>query len=148
MRILFDTNVFISYLLPTKRSEKVEKIQRVIEAGFEGKYTFVVPQELLDEMKKKISEKDYLVKHITKGDAEEFISLFSEIAECLPPIKEEIPAVSRDSKDDYLLAYAVVGECDYLVSGDDDLLELKQIGELKIVSPAVFYESVIKRERM
>jgi len=140
MRILFDANVFISYLLPTKQSNKADKIHAIIEAGFERKYTHVFPQELLDEIQKKIAEKPYLVKNITKEDAMEFIAILSEVAEILPPITEEIPAVSRDIQDDYLLAYATVGECEYLVTGDDDLLVLKQVGDVKIVSPADMYE--------
>lgn len=50
----------------------------------------------------------------------------------------QIPRITRDLKDDYLLAYAVVGEADYLVTGDKDLLVLEKIGEVAIVSPADF----------
>ena len=144
MRTLLDANVFISYLLPTKDSEKSETIHAIVDAGFEGKYTHVFPQELLDEMQKKLKNKPYLVEHIRQEDAEEFISLLSGVAELVPPITEDIPAVTRDVKDDYLLAYATVGECDYLVTGDPDLLVVKQVGKLKIVKPAAFYEILKK----
>ncbi len=47
-------------------------------------------------------------------------------------------AVTRDPKDDYLLAYALVGKADYLVTGDEDLLELEQVDALKIVTAREF----------
>ncbi|SRR5258708_912714 len=146
MRILFDANVFISYLLPTENTEKAEKIHYIIDAGFEGRYMHVFPQELLSEIRKKIKGKPYLAKHITQEDAEEFIAILSTVAELISPLTEQIPQFSRDKKDDYLVAYAAVGECDYLVTGDEDLLIIKQVGKLKIVNPAEFYE-ILKKIR-
>ena len=49
-----------------------------------------------------------------------------------------MPSVTRDRKDDYLLAYAVVGRADYLVTGDRDLLVLGEVEGVRIVSPAGF----------
>lgn len=46
--------------------------------------------------------------------------------------------MTRDPKDDYLIAYAVIGEADYLVTGDKDLLVLEQIAGVTIVTPARF----------
>jgi putative PIN family toxin of toxin-antitoxin system len=78
----------------------------------------VFTEELLSEMRKKIREKPYLTKHIRQDEMEQFITLLTSVGELLKPITEEIPAVTRDKKDDYLLAYGMVGECDYLVTGD------------------------------
>lgn len=59
----------------------------------------------------------------------------------ISPIEESIPAVTRDPKDDYLLAYALVGKADYLVTGDKDLLVLQaEIPDFEIVSPRQFSE--------
>lgn len=43
--------------------------------------------------------------------------------------------MTRDSKDDFLIAHAIVAEADYLVSWDRDLLDLREIGGVLIVSP-------------
>jgi putative PIN family toxin of toxin-antitoxin system len=138
MRVLLDANIFISYLLPTKDSETSNTIHSVVDAGFAGKYTLVFPQELLSEMRKKTAEKPYLVKHIVQEDMEEFIKLLISAGEMVRPIAEKIPAATRDVKDDYLIAYTLIGECDYLVTGDEDLLDVKEVGKLKIVSPSEF----------
>ena len=49
----------------------------------------------------------------------------------------ELPLHSRDVKDDKLLACAFAGECDYLVTEDNDLLTLsgqKAFGKLQIIT--------------
>jgi hypothetical protein len=46
--------------------------------------------------------------------------------------------VTRDPKDDYLIAYALVGAADYRVTGDRDLLVLGQVDDVKIVTPRAF----------
>jgi predicted nucleic acid-binding protein len=53
--------------------------------------------------------------------------------------------VGRDVKDDYLLAYAVVGDADYLVTGDEDLLVVGKIGSVNITSPSAFLELLVKQ---
>ena len=44
--------------------------------------------------------------------------------------------VSRDADDDAVLACALAAQADLIVSGDDDLLVLKQFQEIRIVTPA------------
>ena len=40
----------------------------------------------------------------------------------------------RDEKDNFLLNLAIDGKADYLVTGDQDLLELKKLGKTKIIT--------------
>jgi putative PIN family toxin of toxin-antitoxin system len=98
----------------------------------------LLPGQLLEELTRKAHEKKYLADRITPQELQEFVALLSELAEAIPHIPEAIPAVTRDPKDDYLLAYALVGQADYLVTGDEDLLVLKQIDQVKIVTPREF----------
>lgn len=52
------------------------------------------------------------------------------------------PKVCRDPDDDYILAAAVNAGCDYLVTGDKDLLALKKFEGMSIVTPREFAELV------
>ena len=45
-----------------------------------------------------------------------------------------IPKVVRDPKDDPVIATAFSGQCEYLITGDDDLLSLKSVSGLQIVT--------------
>jgi predicted nucleic acid-binding protein len=47
--------------------------------------------------------------------------------------------ISRDPKDDYLIALGRAASAHVLVTGDDDLLDL-ELPELKIVSPREFLD--------
>lgn len=53
--------------------------------------------------------------------------------------------VCRDKRDDVVLATAVAGKADVMVTGDDDLLALKQFRRMRIVSPRQFLELLDRR---
>ena len=135
MRVLFDANILISFLLSPERRRP---IYQVVTAGLRGEFVILLPGQLLEELARKTPEKKYLADRITLQELKKFVRLVSELSEIIPTIKEEIPAVTRDPKDDYLLAYALVGEADYLVTGDKDLLVLKQVDKVKIVTAGEF----------
>ena len=137
MRVLFDTNIFISYLL---KSDKDKTITTIIEAGFESKYKLLLPHNVINELNQKLTGKKYLSSRISKADAQELLEVLTKVADVIPEITELIPKVTRDKKDDFLLACAVVGEADYLVSGDKDLQVIKNVQGVKIVSPIEFSE--------
>jgi putative PIN family toxin of toxin-antitoxin system len=52
----------------------------------------------------------------------DFIEVSSKIKKC------------RDPKDDFLLSLAVDSKADYLLTGDNDLLDLKRVGKTKIIT--------------
>lgn len=134
-RALFDANILISYLLP---STKERVVTAIVEAAVEGTFTLLLPPELVAEFSRKIATKKYLAQRIHAEDAARLIDTLTAVAEILPPLPSRIPFVTRDLKDDYLLACALLGRADYLVTGDGDLLTLGEVGGVKIVSPADF----------
>lgn len=56
------------------------------------------------------------------------------------PGQLRLPGVTRDPKDDPLVACAVEGRAGYLVSGDRDLLDLGEGGGVQVVTPRWFLE--------
>ena len=55
-------------------------------------------------------------------------------------LPETFPRICRDPDDDRLIACAVVGEADVIVSGDNDLLALERVGDIPILTAAQFLE--------
>ena len=139
MRVLLDTNVLISYLLAPDGGGATT---RVVQAGMMGGFQMLLPEELLEEVVVTVRTHDHLAQRIPVEDLRAFVDLVSREGETIPRIKEAIPAVTCDPEDDYLIAYALVGQADYLVSGDKDLLVLDQIGDIVIVTPAEFLQLV------
>ena len=139
MRVLLDANVFISYLLYPRANNPSGAI---IRAFIRGAFSLLVPEELFDELMGKISHKKYLAERIHSEELAALVALVEEFAEIAPRIEGSIPAISRDPKDDYLLAHAVLGSVDYLVTGDRDLLVLERLEGVKIVTPREFVEVI------
>lgn len=137
MRVLLDTNVLVSYLLTPVGAGSITLI---IDALIQGEFTLLLPVELLDELDRVVAGKPRLARRIRPDQSARLRDFLLAVAEVIPIIEQDIPAVTRDRKDDYLLAYAVVGAADFLVTGDDDLLVLKKAGSLRIVSPPAFAE--------
>ncbi len=145
IRALLDANIYISYLLAP---DKLGVVPTIIDAAEAGLYLPLVPSELLEELTVAVLVKKTLSARINDKDLRNFVALLSEIAEQLSPIGNDIPApaITRDPKDDYLLTYAVVGQADYLVTGDHDLLVLDPVGPLRVVSPADFLISLREKQ--
>ncbi|MDQ6693586.1 MAG: PIN domain-containing protein [Chloroflexota bacterium] len=160
MRALLDANIFISFLLPSQRATSITEI---VEAGLAGEFTLLITSALLEELARRVRTKHYLAARISMEKLQDLVDLLAEssdeipeIVESIPAISrdrkddvttqlpswivdaESIPAISRDRKDDYLLAYSAVGEADYLVTGDDELLSLREVEGIKIVTPSEF----------
>jgi putative PIN family toxin of toxin-antitoxin system len=138
MRVLIDTNVLISYLVQPGREGSVGT---VVHAALEGQFTLLMPQALLDELTVTVRNKPRLARRIPLEELDIFAFLLAQFGERVPKIEIPFPPVTRDKNDDYLLAYALVGAADYLVTGDKDLLALQgQITGLEIVTPSQFVE--------
>ena len=58
---------------------------------------------------------------------------------------EEITAVEADPDDDKFLEAAVAGNTDYVVSGDQHLLDLESFRGIDIVTPREFFEGLNDR---
>jgi hypothetical protein len=140
LRVLLDTNILISYLLTPQNSV----IAQIVEAGILGRFAMLFPEALSDELAEKARVKQYLAERITSEEVRELVDILSKVSETVPKITTEIPAVTRDPKDDYLLAYALVGQADYLVTGDRDLLELEQVDHTQIVTARDFAEVIFE----
>lgn len=139
MRVLLDTNVLVSYLLtPDKENPPYQTVKKALQQ----KFTLILPEELLLELLISLEEDEYLKNKITREERRTFIEEIRSVAEVLPTIRETIPKVTRDQKDDYLLAYAMVGQADYLVTGDKDLLSLQRVEHMKIITPHDFVKLI------
>lgn len=136
MRVLADTNVLISFLLSPGEGGAIRAIFR---AFVNDQFMLLLPERLLDELIASVQNKPRLAKRISAEQLSRFTALLVESAEQIAEIEHPIPAVVRDPDDDYVLAYALVGAADYLVTGDRDLLVLNdRIAGLTILTPAQF----------
>ncbi len=77
-------------------------------------------------------------RYVSIEDRQEFLRMLGRVIEKVHIIK--IIRRSRDPKDDKFLELAVNGEADLLITGHQDLLELKFIQGTRIISVSEYLE--------
>jgi len=85
----------------------------------------VVPDDLLEELEDTVTRNPSLARRILLDDARALIDVLRTVGEAIVYRAEPPPRVTRDPKDDYLIATALEGDADFLLSGDADLLSLR-----------------------
>ncbi len=130
-QVVIDTNVWISGLVFGGTPEKIVRL------FIEGQIIVVVSEELLTELRRKITQKFSLfVPQLALFEA----SIREEAL--LVKLGATPIAVSRDADDDKFIETAMVGRAEYIISGDKDLLTLESYEEIKILKPAEFLEHI------
>lgn len=125
MRVVFDTNVVVAGIV-------AEGLCREILEVHVPEHTAVLSQTLWDELVATMRRKFALTP-----DDLPILSLYRQHAEwCEPAALPQ--AVCRDPDDDWVLATAVAGEAEAIVSGDADLLTLGSYSGIDIISPRQF----------
>ena len=137
MKVLLDTNVWLSYLLAPTVPRAITTV--VAACLTHDAIDVLLPREQIDEFAAKAATKRYFRQRIPHAAIADFVNRLVSVAELLPPL-DTVAAYTRDPKDDYLVAYSVVNEADYLITGDADLLVLGRVGTLEIVEPAQFLD--------
>ncbi len=129
-KIIIDTNIWISFLI----SKNFSFLDKFIE---NGKLKLIFSKELYGEFLEVI-ERPKFKKYFHKSDIEHLTKIIDKFG-ILIEITSQIEKC-RDIKDDFLLNLAIDSNADFLVTGDLDLLEIKQINETKILKIKEFEE--------
>lgn len=123
MKVVFDTNVLVSALVfPGGRGEQA--LQRILEERDELVLSKAILDELLGVLARKFAR-----------DAEELARaalLLGELATLVKPGRRL--KVLRDDPDNRVLECAAAGAAALIVTGDRELLDLKEYGGVWIVS--------------
>jgi len=132
MRAVLDTNVLISSVLSTGTPHSV------VVAGFQGEYQIVVSVATLTEFRETLLKYPDRFK-MSEDEIQQEVETIRYFAEFVNPT-EEITAVEPDPDDDKFLEAAVAGNVDFLVSGDQHLLNLDSFRGIEIVTPRTFHD--------
>jgi len=136
LHIVVDTNILISGLFGIKDSPSFQ----ILSAIRREKIILVTTQIILKEVNEVIN-RERIIK-LTKMTAEDRANFINGLIEksYISKGKQLSEIVSRDIKDDKFLACAIEGNADYIVTGDKDLLVLKEYKGTKITTPREFMD--------
>jgi hypothetical protein len=76
---------------------------------------------------------------LTEAELGALLAALLAKAEVMPG-QLRLPGVTRDPKDDAVVACALEGRADYIVSGDQDMLVLGEYEGVQVVAPRQFVE--------
>jgi len=124
IRIILDTNIWISFLL----SQEFSKLDNLL---LNGKAKLLFSEELIEEFLD-VVKRPKLKKYFAQSDVQKLLDTINEIAEFID-VKSDV-SICRDEKDNFLLGLALDGKADVLITGDKDLLVLKKIEHTFIVT--------------
>ncbi len=130
MRVLLDSNVWLAILTTDGQCRRMWREARDVSQVFAS-------PDILGEIQEKLRLKfGFHPRHA------HLLATFVRRQTAPVTVKGSPPKICRDSDDDYILAAAVNAKCDFLVTGDKDLLALKNFEGMKIVAPRAFAEWV------
>ena len=133
MRVFLDTNVLVSAI--ATRGLCADVLREIFVS-----HQLVISIPLISELKRILSNK--------LGVPQEIISDFIEVLtqDCLlSENTDQIDIDIRDRDDVLILSTAVNGQAEIFVTGDKELLELKKLQSMRIVSPREFWETLKAR---
>ncbi len=134
MRVVYDTSVLATIL---SRRNMIFKLQLNVS---NNRVSLVTSLFIINELEKVLFTKF----NLTKQGAKSRSRLLARVSEIVQP--NNIDKVSRDENDDYILATALTGHANYIVSLDKDLLILKVYRGIPIVTPTEFDRILSKTE--
>jgi putative PIN family toxin of toxin-antitoxin system len=135
IKAVLGTNVLVSSLVSQHGPPR-----HALDAWLEGHYTLVTSLYLVEELIHVLSYPRIAGQiHLEEDELAAILAALLSQAEVTPG-RLRLPAVTRDPKDDAVVACAVEGEADYIVSGDQDLLVLGRYETVQVVTPRQFVD--------
>lgn len=127
LRAVLDTNILVSAFLSNGNPRRVLNLIR--EKELRAVTSRVLLSELSETLNKKVKDEQFAI--------EKFCRLVENSSKVVLP-KKTLSIIDRDPDDNRILEAAVEGKCPYIVTGDKDLLDLKEYKNIRILSARKF----------
>lgn len=124
IKTIIDTNLFISFLIG-------KRLIRLKQALINSRIVLIFSEQNTEELLI-VPSREKFRKYFTLTDVYDLIDFIQIIGQVYQI--EHTLRICRDPKDDYLLALAKQSKAEYLVTGNSELLDLKEYGKTKIIS--------------
>lgn len=134
MKVIVDTNILVSAVLRGRTPKEV--IQFIIDTP---DCDWLVSKEILEEYKQVLSRPKFKL-------TPEIINQWWFVLDTVTRVVEVTNLVDfpRDRKDAKFLACALATDADFLLTGDKDFEEAKNLGKTKIISVSLFKRLLIE----
>ena len=135
IRAVLDANVYVSAAV-RPQGPPGQIIDRFLRTGA---FEIVTSQAIVEEVLRALTYPK-VRKYIRPGlDPELWFEDIVVLSHLVTSVRE-FGRVSKDPDDDKYIAAAIEGRGGFVVAGDSDLLDLKEYGGIRIVSPRMFLD--------
>ena len=139
-RAVLDANVLVSAILSPQGIPA-----KVLTAWQAEEFHLVLSEAVLDEIDRVLRYSRIVRRHRWSDERlQGFIEDLAHLA-IMTPGTVRFAVIAEDPPDDRYLECAVEGEAEYIVSGDQHLLELTEYQGISIVTPRAFLD-VLRRQ--
>jgi putative PIN family toxin of toxin-antitoxin system len=129
LRVVLDVNIVVSGMLWTGPS------QSLLGLAASHQYDLLSTEEIISSLLSVASRPKFAIRMVNQSIAPADIeSRFRSVAQIVAPVAVVAPDL-RDSDDIAVLRCAVGGQADMIVTGDHDLLVLREFEGIAIVRP-------------
>jgi len=135
MKIVFDTNVILSAFLTQGLSSRVLDICIDLH---EINISPWIQKEVIEKLKTKFK--------ISKGELKRVNNFLHSEFNIIKPSGEK-PTICRDENDNNILHIANYLKVDLIITGDKDLLVLKEYSGIRIINPRQFMENYRRNKK-
>lgn len=133
IRAVLDANVFVSAVITTKGNAA-----QILDAWRAEQFQPVVSQAILEEVERVLRYPRIVKRHrLPEEQIRRFIDDLAHTA-IQTPGELTLSVIKEDPSDNRYLECAIEGEVEYIVSGDQDLLDLGEYQEIRILTPRAF----------
>lgn len=132
MRVCLDTNVLVAAFATRGLCTDILRVCLT-------DHDLIIGEVHLNELRRALKKKLRLIDDRIRVA----VAVFDDI-EIVPKPDAAFPVSIRDPDDKWILATAVAGKADVLVTGDDDLFSVTADSPIKIVTPRAFWQMLAK----
>lgn len=123
IRVVIDSNWWVSFVIAKYKNQLLDVLL--------NDNIHIYTSEKLDDEIRNTLHSPKLSKYVRPDIREEFLLYYPSAVIVITVVS--VVELCRDKKDDFLLALSQDAQADYLISGDIDLLVIKEFGCTKIV---------------
>lgn len=139
MRVVLDTNTVVSAFLWGKAP------RRILEAARERRISLLTSAPLLGELADVLSREKFATQIASSEfTADQLVARYALLASSIVPAQIR-PLIAADPDDDAVIACAVAARADYVVSGDNKVLNLKHYQGISIIGAGDFVRRIPTR---
>ena len=135
IRAVLDTNILVSATLVSEGHPA-----RIVDLWEKRQFVLLLSPLLLEEVQEVLRYPRLRRRHgWSDEEIDAYVNRLTEMA-VFTAGQLKVSVVSQDPDDDVLIACALEGKADFLVTGDQHLLSLESYEGIQIVAPARFWQ--------